>query len=167
MTTDTITSVTLDINLIHRLIQNYLNEDVLIRQHVVTALDIVSETDTVVVALALPETVVTTTDPTVWTYPQTATPTLPTNGNGHHANLEHATSEPVQPTPEVAPEEQPKSRGRRLSLVERERVRDLLGEKTLAPQQIANQLGCHVSTVYTIKKRIEADAPAVTADGAA
>jgi hypothetical protein len=164
----TITSITLPASIVQQVLSAHLNAQFLRIPHTVTGVELLDDQFVVTLEPAPePAPVVTTTAPTVWTYPETATPTLPPNGNGHHANLEHATSEPVQPTPEVAPAEQPKSRGRRLSLVERERVRDLLGEKTLAPQQIANQLGCHVSTVYTIKKRIEADAPAVTADGAA
>lgn len=169
MTTDTITSVTLGVDLVKRLIQDHLNSQVLRCPHTVTDLDVVEESVTVVVYITpvitrlVPGGInqTTTHQDLAAELVATSSPTLPTNGkgNGHNGhNVQPATLEPFQPTPEVTQVGAPK----RLTVTPEQDAEILrLHAEGWSEPKIAAELGIGKSTVhYRITRARKADGAA-------
>jgi len=168
----TITSITLPASIVQQVLSAHLNAQCLRIPHTVTGVELLDDQFVIPLEPAPePAPIVTTTAPTVWTYPDTATPTLPTNGNGngHHADV--GADLGVRPGPatteEVTPAEAPK-RHRISGLTDgiRAEVIRLYQIGGLTFHEIAQSTGIGYSTAFRVVKEWKKQ-QAVTADGAA
>lgn len=170
MTTNTILSVTLSVDLVKRLIQDHLNANVLRCPHTITDLDLVAETDTVVVTL---EPLITRRTPAGDWQPITVEELArdlveaPTNGNGngHPADADLVGADlgvrpdvVPAPTPEVTPAEAPK---RRSVTPEQDAEILRLHAEGWSQQKISAELNINKSTVnYRIERARQANGAA-------
>lgn len=161
--TITISSITLAGEAVNAILTDHLNANVLRSPVSVTGVECLDGAFIVTLEPAAPAPL----PPTGHVYTVAADPatsvtlTAPVNGHGHHNGNGHiAHSQDQEAAPQPAAEAPKRNSGRRLTQEEKDDINRLLTETDHTNAEIAERIGCHVTTINHYRNRLTATADA-------